>query len=448
MIFDFFNKLFYDGEVLTLIKQHYYTWTGHGLFRQDAGLDTVAISKGLQKEFVASVLHEHCFYDPPYKLNEYVTENKDQYPESQIYFRCESGEIVLGRTVFCPKSEQGEDTFFAHNFVFHSTKIKELFKHFKDSLYIDDFTEKHNGVLDLNLPELTRFRFESTSPASEKPESVLLKFGINERVFKLMLLTLMECIEKNRKMYVVLNVKTGKLFEAAREVLGYVLASLPYSFRKRIGYLTYAGKHTDVNNIHLYFLEKDYAGNVATSALNGYLFEFVSNEFKVADDNTDTVFLNYSWENLIEENQAFFDFIAMISVTETPNLQFLNEMAILRQLKGSDNYDLYKKNRLFAMQTINKYAEARNQFLKPTIGEIYLKIIEHEARDRRNTGEYFTEAAVMAEIAKYAEIVIDNESEEKAVTLCVDTIVEAREADHIDYINTFFTSRYPSERRR
>ena len=424
-----------------MIKQHYYTWTERGLFRQDAGPDTVAKSKGLQNELIVNVLHENCFYDSPNKLNELVEENKDQYPLIQMGYRCDSGEMVIGRTVFLLTKIQGENAFFTHNFIIHPSKLKDVLRHLCDTLYITDFKNQCDSSRDMNLPELTLFHYESGRTAhAENPDPVLLGYGINEQIFKLMLSTLIECVEKNRRMYVVLNERTGKLFDSARIVLKHMIAALPYSYRKRLGYITYAGKRTVLKDIHLYFLEKDYAGYLDKDDLKGYLFEFVNNEFNVASDVTDTLFLNYAWECRAQENSAFLEFVSSVSAVETPPLSFLDEMAVLWQLKGSDSFELYKKNRLFTTQTLNKYAAAKNQLLKPTIREIYLTILEVEQRDRRNVGNYFTEAPVMAEIVKLAETVIDNEMEEAAIKFCTDTVVEARDAEAIDYINAFLTS--------
>lgn len=82
-----------------LIEQQYYTRGRQGIFRSNEGYDTVAKSPRLDNSFIKKALHPFCVYDAPRELQEREADPRE-YPDALICFRAETGELVIGQSVY------------------------------------------------------------------------------------------------------------------------------------------------------------------------------------------------------------------------------------------------------------------------------------------------------------------------------------------------------------
>ena len=195
-----------------MIKQHFFTNTDKGLFKKEQGMDTIAKSRGLADDLILSTLQAHCVYKPPNKLEEYLEDNKELYPPALSAYWTDAGELVVNRTVFVPTDSPEKNAFFSHDFIVPVKKSLDMLPELKNILYITDFREQYDNTFESHLPEIDSFHYDLAKCGLNDTDTTLLEYGINEAVFKMILTTLLEAIEKNKKMYLALNIKTSKLY--------------------------------------------------------------------------------------------------------------------------------------------------------------------------------------------------------------------------------------------
>ncbi|WP_456320018.1 GAP1-N2 domain-containing protein, partial [Paenibacillus zanthoxyli] len=95
-----------------------YTRERRGVYRSTEGFDTVAKSESLDNNFVKKILHPFCLYDAPAELAARGEKDESQYPPALHLFHLESGETVLGQSVFQAADFTGlRSAFFTHNYV-------------------------------------------------------------------------------------------------------------------------------------------------------------------------------------------------------------------------------------------------------------------------------------------------------------------------------------------
>lgn len=89
------------------IQQQMYTRERRGVFRSAEGFDTVARSSGLEPSYIKKVLHPFCQYEAPAELTARSEKDAEAYPAALHLFHTETGETVLGRSVFQPADFTG-----------------------------------------------------------------------------------------------------------------------------------------------------------------------------------------------------------------------------------------------------------------------------------------------------------------------------------------------------
>ena len=422
-----------------MLQQHYYAKTKGGLTKPGAGMDTVAKSKGISSAFATGVLHKYCEYEPPLRLSHYLDENKDQYPESLTVVRVDSGEMIVGRTVFVPTDVMGESSFFTHNFVIPVAYISEYIPEYKNLLYVSNFSGADVDLVQTNLSEVASLQFEPGRAELGDCDQTLLHYGIDEELYKAMLLAAIEAIERNGRIYIIPNVKTGKLLGAAQDIMKFIIVSLPHDYRKKLGFTTYAKSNLNRENIHIYFLEKDYTGYLISAQLNGRVFDFANSIFTKPDTKT-PLYADYAWNNKCNDRRAFYDFLNSASPKRQADIDLLNEMCVFWQLRDSDDMDIYLKNRVYILSAMIKGHNSGTAELKSTFVGIFEKILEREERDRRNNADYFPEKDVVALILGYSEIIKNNDIDTKALNLAADCLYDAVSKKNADYINGVLSS--------
>ncbi|MDR3120013.1 MAG: hypothetical protein LBU58_01555 [Clostridiales bacterium] len=460
-----------------MIKQHFYAESEKGLFRQDPGMDTIAKSKGVSDDFILSVLHEHCFYEPPGLQTGYVAGNKELYPVSSVCYWTASGELVLGRTVYArPRDPEGR-AFFTHNFIVPAQNAAGLVPIFQNLPYVIDFKEECADPLTTNLPELAAFHFDTERCRVDDGDAALLKCGVNESVFRTLLFAVMEAIRTSKSLYIIPNVKAGQLHDVSRLLLKFLIAALPYPYRRRLGYATYVKRETALPGVNIYFLEREYKSYLSTGSLGGFVFDFVSNTFWKPDENRRaelaSIYLTSAWEGRKRDRKPFYEFMNAASGPGIANPETLDALAAFWDIKGGGGVAeaVYRGHRQFVLTALAESVKRRNAALTPVLKEVFSKALDMEVRDRQGaaagapaasaaasapasnstspasgggsaSGEssaYFPEPPLLASFVQYAENAKENETDSRVVGLCAETVAAARVADRVGYINDFFT---------
>jgi len=390
-------------------------------------MDTIAKSRALDDDYIQSTLQPMCFYDPPFKLVEFVEENRDQYPPSLLAFWDDTGGFVLGRTVYRPQDRFGRNTFFTHQFVAPRENTREIVANLKDYLFVNDFEDAPpEPMVDATLPDLAQLVCDTDAAGFAGVDSALLNLGINEPLFLAILLATLEAVRNGGRVYVAPNVRTGKLPEAAANILKPLLNALPYGYRQKLGFTTYAGAHISLPGVHLYFLERDYASYVRTEALGAFVFDFATRKFWQPADPAllDGIYLRLASQAHDKDRKAFYDFLAAAS-SGAANMDTLDAVSAFWNLRDSEGMELYRAHREFVLAAMNLSA-GKNRALDPVIRELFVKIVDLEDRDRRNNEGYFPSPAVMEQIARYAEARRENETDDKTVAFIAETLATAR----------------------
>lgn len=172
-----------------LIQQQMYTRERRGIFRSTEGFDTVANSKGLDASFIKKVLHPLCVYDAPAALTARGEKQESVYPEAIHLVRTESGDVVLGRSIYKAADFTGlRSALFTHNYVIpagHGESPSD-YKQWLNTSFVDTY-DIEQGT---DLPELERLPGGSVFPAVD-PSTVLAQLQLSEEVFKQLLYAVM-----------------------------------------------------------------------------------------------------------------------------------------------------------------------------------------------------------------------------------------------------------------
>ncbi|MDG0875106.1 hypothetical protein L5D93_22870 [Paenibacillus thiaminolyticus] len=238
------------------IQQQIYTRERRGIFRPNEGFDTIAASGGLDTGFIKKVLHPFCVYDAPAELASRGEKDEARYPQALHLFHADMGQLVLGRSIYQTADFTGlRSAFFTHNFIVPAERAADAVKDYP-SLLNADFASSYDIEQGTELPELERIpaRAEASRPAS--PTALLASLGIDEKMFKQLLFAVMSSVVTRRKVFVALDVAVEELSETALQLVGVLYGSLPYAYRRALGFLTFSKEPQSRKGIHLTFVEQ------------------------------------------------------------------------------------------------------------------------------------------------------------------------------------------------
>lgn len=282
------------------ILQQYYTRGRQGIFRSNEGYDTVAKSPGLDNQFIKKTLHPFCVYDAPRQLQERAESNTRLYPEALVCFRAESGEMVLGRSVFVGADFTGQrNTFFSHNYVIPGERRDEFIKEPANVFGLRAFEHSHGDMSGKELPELANLPYQAGLAGDRK--QLLRQMEIDERLFKQLLYAVMSSLSAKKKVFISLNGEVGQSSAFAKQLLEILYGCLPYEMRRHFGFLTYSNEPQSKKYIHVMFVEQGSIRLGNGHSDKDFLFDFANQLIHNADLlEEEHEFLNFAWEYLNE----------------------------------------------------------------------------------------------------------------------------------------------------
>lgn len=316
------------------IQQQMYTRERRGIFRSAEGFDTVARSSGLEASFIKKVLHPFCQYEAPAELTARSERDAASYPAALHLFHTESGETVLGRSVFQPADFTGlRSAFFTHHYVipegFHRDD-HNAYRTWLQAAFADHY-DIEEGV---DLPQLPAIPVQADSPtavSSERTPALLQELGINEKVFKQLIYACISAAAGKKKVYIVLDVPVEQLSAKAEQLLFVLFGRLPYALRRVLGFVTYAKEPQSKKGLHLMFVEKGSLRLNDRSIEKDYLFELAAGRVINADLKwSEQPYLDFAWDTLLDPDRSerFFAFAE----------QMLADMEPIHQI-SLDSYD-------------------------------------------------------------------------------------------------------------
>lgn len=333
----------------TWIEQQMYTRERRGIFRTNEGYDTVAVSKGLDPNMVKKVLHPFCTYDAPAELSVSGEKDGSLYPESIHLYHTEQGASVLGRSIYQAQDFTGlRSAFFTHHYVIPAERSEDVVNGFRQWLHADyaDHYDIEEGT------ELAQLRDIPVKPAAQvQPLELLSELKIDERIFKQLLFALTNAATGRKKVYVALDVPIDKLSAYAARLLEVLFQSLPYAYRRMLGFMTYSKEPESKKGIHVMFVEK---GSLRANDRNierEYIFDLAAGRMMNVDIELEhQPYLEFAWKHLndIDALEAFYRYADQLLIGTEQHKQIAlisyHELSIFYQLEQGD-YTLYEEHK-------------------------------------------------------------------------------------------------------
>lgn len=285
----------------TLIDQQMYTREKSGIFRSTEGYDTIAKSSGLDNQFIKKYIHPLCVYDAPAELLAKGEKEDALFPSALQLIRLENGDIVLGNSHYVNADFTGlRSTFFSHNYVIPATRAEEWVHHYERWLQAS-FEEKYDVEQGQDLPQLQDIPYTST-PSNHI--AVLEQLGIDGATFRQLIGAVMSAIHKRRKVYISLHVPITELSIYAKRLTAVITEALPYAFRRRLGFTTYAKEPESRKGMQLMFVE---SGSIRAGDRNierDYHFDWSTGRIHPAQpEKAGQVYTEWVWEHITQPDQ-------------------------------------------------------------------------------------------------------------------------------------------------
>lgn len=366
------------------IQQHYYTREREGLFRSNAGYDSIAKSAGLDGGFIKRVLHPYCGYDAPKELTDRNESDLDKYPESYTVFHADSGETVLGSSVFAGADFTGQrNTFFAHHLIVPGERAEGLVAEPSAVFHAAGFQRRYDIGNGKTIPELDEIPLERV-PYAEVLNAVRNKLAINEDMFKKLLYAIMMAVSSKKKVYISLDVDVSETSVYAKRLMEVLYRSLPYAVRRHLGFTTYSYEPVRKDHLHVVFVEK---GNIRPSERNiekDYLFDFANRRFaNVELQGDDHEYLNFAWEHIQEPDRMipFFEFadevLAPADKAKALAVSTYYELCALYRIEAGD-YTVYERNKAGVLHGIYGYLQAYGIKREERMNRLFIRLFDHE----------------------------------------------------------------------
>ncbi|WP_411350207.1 hypothetical protein [Paenibacillus sp. WLX2291] len=367
------------------IQQQLYTREKSGIFRTTEGYDTIARSPGLDPSLIKKAIHPLCGYDAPAELQAKAEKDASLYPSALQLVRLENRDIVLGQSVYVPTDFTGlRSAFFTHNYIIPSA-LGEDWVHHYDRWLNASFVDHYDLEQGSELPELDEFPVRSAgqnalagdsasgnsstslSPAphmqSIPPRALLDQLQIDDGMFRQLLGAVMSAIHRHRKVYISLNVPIAQLSDYARQLTSVIMLALPYAFRRRLGFTTYAKEPESRKGMQLLFVE---SGSIRAGDRNierDYIFDLNSGRIQAAQAGRagqlyiDWVCQHLDQPALLRELQQFADQgQAGLDAAEEalPDPAQYDEWTLLFRVEKGDLH-LYAEQRPLVLQTLLRH---------------------------------------------------------------------------------------------
>ncbi|MNH99049.1 hypothetical protein D3C73_518050 [compost metagenome] len=377
----------------TMIQQQLYTRERSGIFRGTEGFDTVAASDGLDSVFIKKQLHPFCGYDAPAELTSRGEKEAGSYPHAIHLFHTESGDTVLGRSIYQPVDFTGlRSAFLTHNYVIPPARQDEVVIDYRSYLEAD-YAERYYTEIGRQLPELEHIPQRSqnqpsaeNSPSALSTGKLLQELKLDEKSFKQLLFAVMTAVgEGRKKVYVALDVPADQISVYALALLKVLFACLPFEQRRRFGFITYAKEPQSRKYIHLQFVERGSLRPNDRGIEKEYVFDLASGRLPQDEvDEGKQPYLDFVWNAIgeLESLEGFHRFAdEMLSEMDPQRRALLSsyhELCVFYQLE-SDHWDLYENHKITVLRGLLSYLEPTGALdSRIRLNDIFLAAFDRE----------------------------------------------------------------------
>jgi hypothetical protein len=367
------------------VQQQLYTRERGGIFRSNEGFDTVAKSSGLDNSFIKSVLHPFCVYKIPQEFLKSGETNSTLFPESVASFHAPNGDMVIGRSIYVEADFTGQrSTSFTHNFVIPKEIKGELLRSPASLFHIQDFRSTYDIQQGKQLDELDVEVFLSEGHSFTYDEELMRQLGLDETMYKQLLLAMMGSVTNKKKVYISLNVPITELPKYASRLMEVMYQSLPHGIREQLGFMTYNSEPEGKQGIHVMFVEQDSIRPNDRNTEKDYIFDFPNRRFMNVElsQGTEHIYLDYAWKYR-DEPDALVDFFAFCeqALLDIPagSIQPTHyyQLCHLYQIEQG-NTAMYESNRAGVLNWILAYLKKENVGAKPRLNRLFVEQLMHE----------------------------------------------------------------------
>lgn len=376
-----------DSNPSRMIQQQMYARERSGIFRTTEGYDTIAKSRGLDPSFIKKVLHPLCVYDAPEELAVRGEKDEAAYPETMHLLHMDNGDILLGRSIYQATDFTGlRSAFFTHNYLIPGGADKASTNEFRSWLQAS-FESSYNIDGGTEIAELQSLPVQPSASVQLSSLSILGLLNINEKRFKQLLYAVMAAVGGKKKVYVALDVPIRQLPIMAKQLLSVLYGSLPYAYRNKLGFITYAKEPISRKSVHLTFVEQGSLRASDRSIEKDYTFDLVNDRIMNVDLNgMDQPYLDFAWDQLkLKQNDRsdrFFQFAELMLAGMEPERAITaasyHELCVLFQIEeGNESlYETHKTTVLRGLLDYMKPAEALESKIR--LNDLLLSRFDYE----------------------------------------------------------------------
>lgn len=392
---------------LHLIQQQMYTRERRGVFRTTEGFDTVAKSAGLEAAWIKKVLHPLCTYDAPSALTARGVKEENAYPDALHLIRTESGDMILGRSVFKAADFTGlRSAFFTHNLVIPAGAPEGASDY---KLWLNaTFAGSYDIEQGTELPELDKLPAQGLIP-KESSREILTRLGLDEAIFTKLLYAVMMSVAGRKKVYIALNTEAEDTSKAAKSLLHILYSVLPFAFRRKLGFITYVKEPSSRKGIHVTFTEPGGLRQGDRSIDKDYIFDLAQSRVLNAEpEDQQRVYLSWIWQQLQQDEspEEYFKFAAQMLEGMEPerelSLNAYDELALLYRMENGDPSG-YENNRERLLRALIQYLSIDNALpQKMRLNDLFLEAFDREFDRVKN--QYIPEPSFIEAFREYYKI--------------------------------------------
>jgi hypothetical protein len=369
------------------IKQQIYTRERGGIFHPTAGYDTIAVSEDLDKTFVKKYLHPICIYSAPKSLTRRGEKDSSLYPEALTIIQPETGDLVIGQAVHVPTDFTGQrSTYFVHNYIIPQECKQEWLKNPAMLFQLNDFKTSYDRELGQVLPE-SEISIVVEKDLLANPDDLLLELGITETIFKQLLLAVMRSVAGKKLVYIALNAEPQDYSKTARKLLELLFHYLPYSYRGKLGALTFSSDPDGKKGINITFFEPGTLNLRNRSLEKQFIFDLSNGYISgvAALEGQDHEYLDFAWMHLAagEKLDDFYDFAerALVGLTEEDMLEIgtYYELTAIYQTLSEGDTSYFEKNKTGFLFCLIKFLQ-KDKAVKKDLEQLFIAIIQEEKR--------------------------------------------------------------------
>lgn len=369
----------------TGIQQQMYTRERRGIFRSNEGYDTIAASKGLDGSFIKKVLHPFCVYDAPTELTAAGEKDNELYPDALHLFHTDQGAIVFGRSVYQAKDFTGlRSAFFTHNYVIPAEQAEGIVHQYADC-FRASFADHYDIEQGTELPELETLPIYSGATYKQTAKERLAALKIDERIFKQLLYAAMISASGKKKVYISLDVPIEQISMYARELLEILFNSLPYAYRRLLGFMTYVKDLQSKKGINLMFVEKGSLRSNDRNIEKEFTFDLATGRVANIDaELPNQPYLEFAWSNLDQPERAeqFYQYadhlLADMDPVRQAAITSYHELCVYFQIEEGQAV-LYDLNKVTVLRGMLDYFNPPGAFqAKPRLNDLFVSLLDYE----------------------------------------------------------------------